>query len=100
MEKTYVCNRYPFYSVRHLRFQTGTLTVTNEEDRNLVESLDYYGVFIHPQDGNYSEPAPVETAPVEKPEKSKIQRKPAKRKIKRIVRGKVNGNDQLHATGG
>jgi hypothetical protein len=98
MKKTYVCNRYPFYSAKHLKFQTGTLTVNTEEDAELIESLDYYGVFIHPQEGEVAEDAPVEAQPVA--DKPKQARKPAKRKTKRVVRGKPNVDDQLHATAG
>lgn len=48
--RTYVCKQYPFLRIRNLKFFAGVLTVDNEEDIKLVESQDWFGVFVHPQE--------------------------------------------------
>lgn len=56
MEKTYVCARWPTYSIRHLYFQDGRYTTNSPDDQAVIEHCEMFGIEIHLQGG--AAPAP------------------------------------------
>jgi hypothetical protein len=45
--KTYVCERYPFYSIGKIRFKLGYYVTDRPEEKALIESNDWFGVHVH-----------------------------------------------------
>ncbi len=46
--KMYACPKYPYYRIKHLRFEHGLLRVHTEEDQHLIENNGFYGAHIFP----------------------------------------------------
>lgn len=82
--RRYACIRWPFLRLRHLQFCAGFLTVNSQEDADLVESNDAYGVHVHPvlwePERLPSKPGKVETLIESEIEAALIEKKPKARK--------------------
>jgi hypothetical protein len=51
-EKAYVCNRYPSFRISGgIKFMNGVFKTGDLEKIKRIEKNDWYGVFIHPQQG-------------------------------------------------
>jgi len=50
-QKTYVCNRYPGLSIGNaVKFEGGLFTAKNKAEQEIVESSDWYGLYIVDRD--------------------------------------------------
>lgn len=64
-KKAYVSNRFPNLKIQDkVEFQDGSCETENAEAQAIIEGHEWYGIHIHPRDG---ETPPAETAPAAEP---------------------------------
>lgn len=62
MGRRYVCNKWPNLTVRDMQFKNGLFAASSEEQEQVIEGLDYFGIHVFRQD---AEDAPVAAPAVE-----------------------------------
>lgn len=68
-ERAYVCNRFPFLGIGKAKFQDGLLKTSDPDIQRLVETNEWFNVFIHYRDIPTEPIAEKPTAPTEPPRK-------------------------------